>query len=85
MHLEAIFGKILKSLRIKQELTQDKLAEISTLERTFISMMERGKSQPSLTTIFELAKALKIKPSELVRLIELEFENQTTTRYKKKP
>jgi transcriptional regulator with XRE-family HTH domain len=76
LHLEAIFGKILKTLRIKQDLTQDKLAEISTLERTFISMMERGNSQPSLTTIFELAKALKMKPSELVRLVELEFDNQ---------
>jgi transcriptional regulator with XRE-family HTH domain len=76
LHIEAIFGKVLKSLRIKNDLTQDKLAEISTLERTFISMMERGNSQPSLTTIFELARALKMKPSDLVRLVELEFDNQ---------
>lgn len=75
MHIEAIFGKVLKSLRIKHDLSQDKLAEISTLERTFISMMERGNSQPSLTTVFELAKAFNMKPSDLIRLVELEFDS----------
>ncbi|CAN7459304.1 helix-turn-helix domain-containing protein [Paenibacillus sp. LjRoot56] len=76
MHIEAIFGKVLKSLRIKHDLSQDKLAEISTLERTFISMLERGNSQPSLTTVFELAKAFNMKPSELIRLVEIEFDER---------
>lgn len=74
MHIEAAFGKVLKSLRIRNDLSQDKLAELSTLERTFISRIERGSSQPSLTTIFELARALNIKPSELIRMVELEYE-----------
>ncbi|MEK3823152.1 helix-turn-helix domain-containing protein [Paenibacillus sp. FSL K6-1558] len=77
MHIEAIFGKVLKSLRIRNDLSQDKLAELSTLERTFISRIERGNSQPSLTTIFELARALNIKPSELIRMVELEYESNT--------
>ncbi|MXO77696.1 hypothetical protein GRP75_07505 [Paenibacillus sp. OT2-17] len=37
-------------------------------------MMELGNSQPSLTTIFELSKALKVKPSDLIRMVEMEYE-----------
>ncbi|WP_337194218.1 hypothetical protein [Paenibacillus sp. OT2-17] len=39
-----------------------------------MSMMELGNSQPSLTTIFELSKALKVKPSDLIRMVEMEYE-----------
>ncbi|WP_157256895.1 helix-turn-helix domain-containing protein [Paenibacillus sp. Soil750] len=76
MQIELIFGKVLKSLRIKKGITQEQLATISTLERTYISELENGKYQPTLTSIFDIARGLNMKPSELVRLVELEFENQ---------
>ncbi|MDQ0875004.1 transcriptional regulator with XRE-family HTH domain [Paenibacillus sp. V4I3] len=76
MQIELIFGKVVKSIRIKKNITQEQLATDSTLARTYISELESGKYQPSLTSLFDIAKGLKMKPSELVRLVELEFDNQ---------
>jgi transcriptional regulator with XRE-family HTH domain len=73
VNLEAIFGKILKSARIKKNLSQEELAFQSDLDRTYISMLERGIHQPTLETIFKLSSALKISPSSLVKLVESEF------------
>jgi transcriptional regulator with XRE-family HTH domain len=76
LQIELLFGKVVKSLRIKKGITQEQLALESTLARTYISELENGKYQPSLTSIFDIARGLKIKPSDLVRLVELEFDNQ---------
>ncbi|MFD0694957.1 helix-turn-helix domain-containing protein [Paenibacillus sp. GCM10027628] len=77
MQLELIFGKVVKSLRIKKDISQEQLAVESTLGRSYISELENGKYQPTLTSLFDIARALKMKPSDLVRLVELEFDNQT--------
>lgn len=58
-------GSKLRELRINAELTQEKLGEITGLDRTYISGIERGVRNPSLRNIEKLAKALKVKVSEL--------------------
>jgi len=73
--IEVVFGKILKEIRIENKISQEKLAEYCDLDRTYISMLERGLRQPTLTTIFKISKALKILPSELIRKIEIQDEN----------
>ncbi|CAH1214789.1 hypothetical protein PAECIP111893_03849 [Paenibacillus plantiphilus] len=73
MNIEFLFAKVLKSLRIKNKLNQEELAFRSNLDRTYISMLERGFHQPTLTTIFALAKALDIKPSDMIKLVEFEY------------
>lgn len=65
-----IFGKVLRELRENNNISQEKLAEYCDLDRTYISLLERGQRQPTITTIFKLAKALKISPSELIKLVE---------------
>jgi transcriptional regulator with XRE-family HTH domain len=40
------------------------------MDRTFVSMLERGVRQPALSSIFALAKALGIAPGELVERAE---------------
>lgn len=62
------FGEVLKELRRGAALSQDALAEKADLERTFISFMERGERQPTLSTIIALAIALQVEPDEVVRL-----------------
>lgn len=69
MEPEIAFGKVLKRIREKKGLSQEKLALSGGLDRTFISLLERGLRQPSLKTILQLAKSLDIKPSELVGLV----------------
>jgi len=66
---EDAFGAVLRDLRNKKNISQETLALESELDRTFISLMERGQRQPSLTTILQLAVALDVKPEELVSLV----------------
>jgi len=64
------FGLVLKQQREKAGFSQEYIALQSGLDRSFVSMLERGKRQPSLLTICHLSKALSIKPSEMVALVE---------------
>lgn len=70
MSLEVLFGKILRDERKKKSISQEELSYLCDLDRTYISMLERGKRQPSLKTLFLLSEALNIKTSSLI--IELE-------------
>jgi transcriptional regulator with XRE-family HTH domain len=68
--LESRFGRLLRKVRLSRTLSQESLADASGYDRTYIGMLERGESSPSLRTIFDLAGVLKVKPSELMREIE---------------
>lgn len=67
------FGAVIRRLRVQQGLTQERLASLSDLERTFVSMLERGIKQPSLSTISNVASAFGIKNYELLQLVEQEI------------
>ena len=71
--LEQSFAEVLKDLRVKSGLSQESLAYESDLDRSFISMLERGLKQPTLTTLFTLCKALNVKPSEVIKSIEEKY------------
>ncbi len=62
------FGAALKAARKKKGLSQEKLAFQSNLDRTYISLLERGKRQPSLSSILEISKCLDIPAHELIRI-----------------
>lgn len=76
MEPEKAFGLVLKDLRKSKGISQEKLALAGDLDRTFISLMERGQRQPSLTTILRISEALEIKPSELMDLITEKISNK---------
>ncbi len=59
------FGKNVRKYRLKQNLSQEKLAELSNLHRTYISDIERGKRSISLNNIEKIASALNIKEYKL--------------------
>ena len=63
------FGKKPRELRVKNDLTQEKLAELALIDYKYLQRME-GKNPPNikLETIEKLAKTLKVKPSELLEL-----------------
>jgi len=63
---EEAFGLVLKDLRNNKNISQEKLALDGELDRTFISLMERGLRQPSLTTILQISDALNIKADVLI-------------------
>lgn len=68
--LKVRFGQLLKKARKNKSLSQEQLAHDCSLDRTYISMLERGINQPSLSTLFMLAKHLEMKASEFVIALE---------------
>lgn len=60
------FGQRLRELRISKGYSQEKLAELSDLDRTYIPGIESGKRNVSLVVIEKIAKAFKIRLSELL-------------------
>lgn len=61
------FGRKVRELRVERGLSQEKLAEISGLHRTYISSLELGKRNVSLVNIHALAKALQVNADELLK------------------
>ena len=70
MELAIAFGRVLRDLRKQVGLTQEQLGFEAELERNYISMLERGERQPTLTTLMKLARPLRLKASEMVALVE---------------
>jgi transcriptional regulator with XRE-family HTH domain len=62
-------------MRAARGLSQARLAAICKLDRTYISLMERGLRQPTLTTIFAIGKALRMPPGDIVGLTERQQRN----------
>ena len=59
------FGRRLRAVRTQSEISQEALAELAELDRTYISLLERGKRNPSLSCVAKLAKALDVTVSAL--------------------
>lgn len=62
----AALGCALRSFRLAVGLSQEQLGLESGVQRNFISLIETGQNQPTISTIFKLAHALNINPSKLV-------------------
>jgi len=60
------FGKRVQSLRHDQKISQEQLAELADLDRTYISSVERGQRNISILNILKIAGALNITASCLL-------------------
>jgi transcriptional regulator with XRE-family HTH domain len=70
LSIESAFGAVIRELRKKSGRSQEDIAFDSALDRSFISLLETGRQQPSLITIFQLAKALGVSPSQIISSVE---------------
>ncbi|MGF6933470.1 transcriptional regulator with XRE-family HTH domain [Paraburkholderia sp. UCT70] len=70
MELAEVFGAVLREHRLRAELTQEQFAFEADIRRNYVSMLELGQHQPTLTMLFALAAALKCSPSELLAEVE---------------
>ena len=61
------FGKKLRELRKKTNLSQEELGFRAGIHRTYVGSIERGEQNISVDNIHKLAKALKISVSELFK------------------
>ena len=61
-----IVGDKIKKRRLELKITQEALAELSGLHRTYIAGIEKGKRNISIKNLEKIAKALKVTPSDLL-------------------
>lgn len=71
MEVALAFGMILRRLRTAAGLTQEQLALEADLQRNYVSMMERGVNQPTITTLIKLSKPLRCSAAHIVNQVEL--------------
>ena len=70
-------GKAIRDLRKEKGISQDVLSGFAGIARTHLTMIENGTKQANFETLWKIALALDIRPSELVARIEEELENHT--------
>jgi transcriptional regulator with XRE-family HTH domain len=61
------FGMNLKRIRTEKGISQGLIARMLKIDKSFISNIENGKTNPTLSTITKLAKSLSVSPSELLK------------------
>lgn len=71
MDIGLAFGKTLRKRRKEAGFTQEQLALEADIQRNYVSLIERGVNQPTITIIFKLARALGCTPASLVEDVEV--------------
>jgi transcriptional regulator with XRE-family HTH domain len=64
--LHSRLGANLRKIRLDKGMSQEGLADLAGLHRTYVSSVERGERNVTLETIDKLAKALGISTSKLI-------------------
>ena len=70
-------GRTIRNLRNKKGVSQDVLSGFARIARTHLTMIENGAKQANFETLWKIANALDMCPSELVALIEAEIERDS--------
>jgi len=67
-------GRVIRRLRTERGISQEGLAAISGIDRTFMGEIERGEANPSFDVLQRIASGLTVRLSELIRQYESENE-----------
>lgn len=70
MDISKAFGIAVRDARKARKLSQEKLAELSGMHVNHISFIERAKTSPSLQAMSEIASAMELNLSDLIRTAE---------------
>lgn len=70
---ESIAQALIKYRHLSQ-ISQENLADLADIHRTYVSQIERGLKMPTLAILFKIAHALQIKPSDLIQEIESKYD-----------
>ncbi len=60
-------GEKIVSGRKKRKFSQEELASLSDIDRTYLSRIEKGKANPSIKTLHKISRKLKMKLAELLK------------------
>lgn len=65
-HILENFGRKIQSVRKSKGITQEELASMLSMHRTYVGFIERGERNPTIRTLYKIAKALKVEGKELL-------------------
>ena len=71
--LSRAFGATVRVWRNDIGISQEAFAHICGLDRTYVSLIERGIRNPTIKTVWTVAKALGKRPSDLLVRVEQEL------------
>lgn len=66
MSAKLVFAKKIRDVRLSKGMSQEKLAELSDLHRTYISSVERGERNVTIDSMERLANALGVDIRDLL-------------------
>ena len=69
-----LIGQVIRRKRTQKGMTQELLSGLAGIARTHLTMIENGTKHANFETLWRIALALNMKPSELVAEIEKELE-----------
>jgi len=67
MDMRKLVGQNVRRIRQKKRLTQEQFADVSGFSQQYISSLEKGRRNPTIITLYELAVALGVSHIDLVR------------------
>lgn len=70
------FGKVLRSYRLRKDLTQEQLGWQARIDRKFISALERGRKEPGLATLLRISRTLGVPVGEFMNEVERELQQR---------
>lgn len=70
MKVEKALADILRRERRKKKLSQEKIAILAGVDRSYYSKIERGENKPTLNILFKISAVLETKLSEIIKDIE---------------
>ncbi len=70
----AVTGQVIGRLRIERGMTQQELSKRAYVARSHLAMIECGRRNANVDTLWRISEALGIRLSELMRMVEREIE-----------
>lgn len=71
-----VVGQVIRKLRKEKKISQDVLSGFAGIARTHLTMIENGSKQPNFETIWKIAMALDLRPSELEQFSEIAIREE---------
>lgn len=68
-----IMGRVIREIRKKKLKSQEVISGFADIDRTHLTKIETGQHSANVETIWRIAEALDMRPSELFRLVEDEI------------
>lgn len=76
MKVEKALADILRRERRKKKLSQEKIAILAGIDRSYYSKIERGENKPTLNILFKISAVLEVKLSEIISEIEAKLKTR---------